>query len=140
MKLIQFPLLSPHVYGEESSTFTNALGESVSVKVCQTQALTEELLAKVCAAWLPLEGCMELNCAMFPQVLDGDRKAAHILARAVHEELPLPSLSPEQCLEMEGVWLDASQLGVWIDPIGRLVDVVALVAELMSSQMAQGSM
>ncbi len=57
---------------------------------------------------------------LLSQVLNGEKGAADILAKAVHEELPLPSLPPELLKGLaEGEGLDVSQLGVWIDPIGE---------------------
>ena len=41
---VQFPGLKDHIYGEESNTFANKLGESVTVEIKQTEAETCSLL------------------------------------------------------------------------------------------------
>lgn len=44
---LAFPELSDSIHGEESNTFTNTLGETVTVRVMETQEETEQLLMKV---------------------------------------------------------------------------------------------
>ena len=42
-----FPPLYDSIMGEESNTFTNTLGESLTVKVLETEEATRDLLKKV---------------------------------------------------------------------------------------------
>lgn len=57
----QYPLV--HIQGEETSTFTNGLGESIDLEITDNQDETIERLVKI---------------------LDGDRVAAELLATEVH--------------------------------------------------------
>lgn len=66
----------------------------MTVTVCSTEEETAKLLATV---------------------LDGDQTAASLLARAVHQD---PS-TIEAGTDGLAVPLKPSELGVWIDPIGK---------------------
>lgn len=88
----QFPEMSGFIHGEESNKFENGLGESVIVTVCPTEEETATLLASV---------------------LDGDRTAASLLARAIHQD-PATIQADTDGL---AVPLSPSELGIWIDPI-----------------------
>ncbi|XP_014826684.1 PREDICTED: inositol polyphosphate 1-phosphatase [Poecilia mexicana] len=88
----QFPELAGFIHGEESNKFENGLGESVTVTVCSTEEETAKLLATV---------------------LDGDRTAASLLARAVHQDPATIEASTDGLT----VPLKPSELGIWIDPI-----------------------
>ena len=44
---LQFPELKENIRGEEEATFTNALGESVTVKIQDDVSATADLLEKV---------------------------------------------------------------------------------------------
>lgn len=89
--------MKANIYGEESNTFTNALGATITVKIEDTPELTTELLS---------------------QVLDGNMDAAKLLAEEVHKEIQLDeretSLLPHELID------SYASVGVWIDPIGRL--------------------
>lgn len=69
-------------------------GESVTVTVCATEQGTAALLATV---------------------LDGDRTAASLLARAIHQDPATFDAGTEGLT----VPLSPSELGIWIDPIGE---------------------
>jgi len=92
----KFPVIAENIFGEESNTFTNTLGETVTVVVQASQTGTEELLAKV---------------------LNNNKQAATILARHVHEEIKIDDLSANLPEHLPGDLLAAEDLGIWIDPI-----------------------
>lgn len=97
--MLQFPLLRGYICGEEVNTFTNPLGESITVEVCATQDDTSTLLTKV---------------------LDGNAAAARLLAKAVHTEVATPELTEDvKRFLSETDYLDLENVGVWIDPLGR---------------------
>lgn len=91
-----FPELESNILGEESSEFTNSLGDTVSVCIGSTLEETQVCLEKV---------------------LDGNSIAAKILAEEVHKTVDyqfeklgnLPTI-PD---------IDYSRVGIWIDPIGK---------------------
>ncbi|XP_033639225.1 inositol polyphosphate 1-phosphatase-like [Asterias rubens] len=89
----KFPSLEDNVFGEESNTFTNTLGESITVAVQPTEAQT---------------------CTLLTKVLDGNACAASLLAKAVHQEIHMP---PDSRLDNLSVEVDFDSLGIWIDPI-----------------------
>ncbi|XP_048028877.1 inositol polyphosphate 1-phosphatase [Megalobrama amblycephala] len=88
----QFPELTGFIHGEESNKFENGLGESVTVTVCAQEEDTTALLAKV---------------------LDGDRAAASLLSKAIHQDLQLRDETAES-LQLS---ISPADVGIWIDPI-----------------------
>ncbi|KAJ8260175.1 hypothetical protein GJAV_G00177950 [Gymnothorax javanicus] len=88
----QFPEMKGFINGEESNKFENGLGESVTVRLCGTEAETAALLATV---------------------LDGDATAAALLARAVHQDLQVEDHTADS-LQLA---LQPGDLAIWIDPI-----------------------
>lgn len=94
---MQFPELAEHIHGEESNSFSNTLGETITVEIRETQQETAELLFKV---------------------LDGDKNAADILAAEVHKNIVMDDINSQisSCLNLD---IPVSNLGVWIDPIGK---------------------
>lgn len=92
----KFPVIAENIFGEESNTFTNTLGETITVAVQSSQAETEELLGRV---------------------LNNNKQAATILARHVHEEISIENLSANLPQHLPGDLLSAEDLGIWIDPI-----------------------
>lgn len=92
----KFPELKNFIRGEESNTFSNTLGETITVDVKQTEAETAELLGKV---------------------LDGDNRAAELLAVEVHKDILMDDINTKisGCLDLE---ISLDDLAVWIDPIG----------------------
>lgn len=95
----QYPSLCSKINGEESAEFTNSLGESITVRVCASECDTVALLGRV---------------------MDSNKAAASMLASAVHKDLPLPHIPQEQLKAVQSVSLCPSQLGIWIDPIGKV--------------------
>lgn len=93
-----FPELKDNIFGEESSEFTNSKGESVSVTIGASKEETESCLEKV---------------------LDGNSRAAELLAEEVHTKVEyyLPDVGTFPNLPV----IDYSKLGIWIDPIGEIV-------------------
>jgi len=95
----KYPGLKDDIFGEESNKFTNTLGESVQVQVCDTQDDTSKLLSKV---------------------LDGRKGAADILAKLVHSDIN-PGSDVEESLNKvpddEEEDINVDDFGIWIDPI-----------------------
>lgn len=87
-----------NIKGEESNKFTNTIGESIHVKVKDTEQET---------------------CALLVNVLDGDVDAARILARTVHSSVLLDILSGDHKARLSKVDFSTDNLGIWIDPIGE---------------------
>ena len=96
---LKYPGLKEDIFGEESNKFTNTLGESVQVRVCDTQNDTSKLLSKV---------------------LDGRQSAADILAKLVHSDIS-PTDDIEESLKKvpDEDDFNIDDYGIWIDPIGK---------------------
>ncbi|XP_051865640.1 inositol polyphosphate 1-phosphatase [Pristis pectinata] len=88
----KFPELASHIAGEESNHFENGLGETIIVKVCKTEQATAELISKV---------------------LDGNLKAAGLLAKCIHEDVHIDG--PD--LEKLNIDIPMDTIGIWVDPI-----------------------
>ena len=90
--------MKDNIFGEESNTFTNALGATITVKIEDTPEQTTELLS---------------------QVLDGNMDAAKLLAEEVHRDIQLDeretSLLPHDLID------SCANIGIWIDPIGKMI-------------------
>ncbi|XP_068081847.1 inositol polyphosphate 1-phosphatase isoform X2 [Anabrus simplex] len=96
--------LREHIKGEESNVFKNTVGESVVVQVQEDEYSTASLLNTV---------------------LNGDTRAAELLAREVHrnvsvEDINLPS--PFVPVDLE---LPLDDLGIWIDPIDSTAEYIS---------------
>lgn len=85
------------VQGEESNTFSNAMGETIVVKVCPTAEETTQLLAKV---------------------MDSDIETAELLATEVHKDVQLSDIPVVAELPLD-FDINVNDLGIWIDPIGK---------------------
>lgn len=94
----KFPQLENNICGEESSQFTNSLGDSVCVTIGSTKEETQVCLEKV---------------------LDGNSSAACILAEEVHNSVEFESDNLGVYPELPD--MDLSQIGIWIDPIGMIL-------------------
>jgi len=92
----RFPAIGRNIFGEETNSFTNTLGETVTVAVQENEGQTTELLTKV---------------------LNNNKEAAAILARHVHEEVRIESLRTSLPQGVPGDLLSVDDIGVWIDPI-----------------------
>lgn len=64
--VLQYPIIRDNIQGEETSTFTNGLGESIVLEIFDDPSQTAERLLKV---------------------LDGDSAAADLLAEQVHKNV-----------------------------------------------------
>lgn len=105
----KYPGIKSQIYGEESNLFTNTLGETICVQVQSTQEATSHLLMRV---------------------LDGNRSAADLLARAVHS--PVTSVATnteEEMVLVPDMELNIDQLGIWIDPIDSTASYIKGVEE-----------
>ncbi|RUS78447.1 hypothetical protein EGW08_013793 [Elysia chlorotica] len=87
----KIPSLADSIYGEESNTFTNTKGDTITIEICHKQEETKALLKSI---------------------LDGNDEAASLLSEAIHS-------SPEIQVASErlDVDIDTTDCGVWIDPI-----------------------
>ncbi|XP_033762742.1 inositol polyphosphate 1-phosphatase-like [Pecten maximus] len=90
----KIPDIKGSIYGEESNTFTNAVGESITVEIQATKQHTTDLLNKV---------------------LDGNKRAADLLAREAHESVAVDVGSGLE--KLVGLEVNVEDIGVWIDPI-----------------------
>ncbi|KAF4533199.1 hypothetical protein B566_EDAN001741 [Ephemera danica] len=95
-----FPEIADNIKGEESNMFTNTLGESISVQV---QDLEEETSALLC------------------KVLDGDKKAADLLAKEVHQDVQVNDILNNLKSHND---LPLDTLGIWIDPIDSTAEYI----------------
>ncbi|KAJ1520964.1 hypothetical protein ONE63_004039 [Megalurothrips usitatus] len=100
----QFPELAPHIKGEESAKFSNALGETVTVEVKSTKEETAEMLCKV---------------------LDGDQAAAEMLAEEVHRVVEIDRVNIGYVPIPPDLELPIEDLGIWIDPIDSTAEYIA---------------
>lgn len=98
----EFPDLAEHVKGEENNTFSNTLGESVTVEVCENFNDTAKLLEKV---------------------LNNDSEAASLLATEVHRDIELDDV-PGGNLLPDDLGLVVNDLGIWIDPIDSTAEYI----------------
>lgn len=89
-------MLENRINGEESNTFSNSLGESIEVKVLNSEEATSLLLERV---------------------LNGDSHAAELLAEAVHSDLNLSVVNTRKDFPDDPVVNE--NLSIWIDPIGK---------------------
>lgn len=89
----KFPSLAGNIHGEESNTFTNTLGESVTIQVRETTEDTAKLLNKV---------------------LNGNTEAATLLAKVIHQDVVVEITNDQNDLE---TCIPDDEIGLWIDPI-----------------------
>uniref|UniRef100_A0A1I8IJQ6 G_PROTEIN_RECEP_F1_2 domain-containing protein n=1 Tax=Macrostomum lignano TaxID=282301 RepID=A0A1I8IJQ6_9PLAT len=90
----KFPGMGKRVTGEENNKFTNTVGEAVTLEIKDNKKKTTSTLMKI---------------------LDGNERAAGVLANLVHEEMNLPR--PAELQAFEQLQLDKKAIGVWVDPI-----------------------
>lgn len=86
------------VRGEENNVFSNTLGQTITVEVCQTKEETAELLTKV---------------------LDGNGEAAKLLSSEVHKEINLSDITVSHVNIPLDLEIDVANVEIWIDPIGK---------------------
>lgn len=85
--------------GEEDNTFSNTLDETIYVEIQEDVEGTANLLKKV---------------------LNGDEKAAKLLATEVHKDISIDDVNASNDNIPEAFELDCTNLAIWIDPIGKL--------------------
>ena len=95
----QFSELAKLVRGEETNVFSNKLGKTIVVEVCSTSTETTKLLA---------------------EVLNDDAEIAELLACEIHKEISLGELPIQVDTELCDFNIDIDDLGIWIDPIGKI--------------------
>ncbi|ELT90747.1 hypothetical protein CAPTEDRAFT_155188 [Capitella teleta] len=108
----KFPSLVANIRGEESNTFTNTLGESITVQLQEDIESTAQLLCKV---------------------LDGNQAASKLLAQVAHDSVEIDVPASLQNIPDE---VDENSIGIWIDPI----DSTAQYIEGHKSVLASGSL
>ncbi|XP_031829066.1 inositol polyphosphate 1-phosphatase isoform X2 [Nomia melanderi] len=98
----EFPELAKVLQGEENNIFSNAVGETVIIKVCSTIEETVQLLAKV---------------------MDSDITTAELLAAEVHKDIELLDvpINTELSLDFD---INVDDLGIWVDPIDSTADYI----------------
>lgn len=62
-------------------------------------------------------GTEEETATLLATVLDGDHTAASLLAKAIHQD----PHTIESSIDGPTVPLNPSELGIWIDPIGKTI-------------------
>ena len=92
----KFPVVAENIFGEESNTFTNTLGETVTVAVQDSEEQTTDLLTKV---------------------LNNNKEAAALLSRHVHEDVIIATLRTVSPEGLPSDILTVDDVGIWIDPI-----------------------
>ncbi|XP_071451619.1 inositol polyphosphate 1-phosphatase isoform X2 [Hetaerina americana] len=97
----EFPEIAEFIKGEENNTFTNTLGESITVEVKECSGDTSSMLCKV---------------------LDGNENAANLLAAEVHREI---HLEEDFSRLSDCPQLPINQLGIWIDPIDSTAEYIS---------------
>lgn len=95
---LQFPILQHKIKGEEVNSFTNTLGETISVEIRETVDSTAESLERI---------------------LNGNGRAATILATEVHREIDIADINIGPIALPDNAEVDMRTLGIWIDPIGN---------------------
>ncbi|XP_002733886.1 inositol polyphosphate 1-phosphatase-like [Saccoglossus kowalevskii] len=101
----KFPSMRDHIYGEEDNTFTNTLGETITVGVKATKEETSTLLSIA---------------------LDGNTAAADILASVIHEDIQHVEDEKVQSCNLD---IEVSSLAVWIDPIDSTAEYIKGVSD-----------
>lgn len=101
----KFPGISDTIFGEENNKFENTIGESVVVKIEKTSEGTSNLLLKV---------------------LDGNYKAANLLANVVHSSgtVNFDEYLTKFIDENISIELNLNDIGIWIDPIDSTSEYV----------------
>ncbi|CAD7084508.1 unnamed protein product [Hermetia illucens] len=97
-----FPEMVGNINGEESATFTNTLGESVTIAIGENAQETAACLEKV---------------------LNQNKLAAELLAEEVHREVEYIGSGPT--MPMAPSDLNYNKIGIWIDPIDATAEYIA---------------
>lgn len=94
--MVQFPDVASNIRGEENDTFSNAAGETATVRVSADAAETAECLLRLLA---------------------GDAAAAELLTQEVHRDVAAVPDGEMPDLPMDG--FNFANMGIWVDPIGE---------------------
>ncbi|KAL8622398.1 hypothetical protein ACOMHN_041726 [Nucella lapillus] len=99
----EFPEMKGSIFGEESNQFTNALGESTTIHLCDTQQQTSQLLK---------------------DILDDNEEAALLLSQVVHSKAETaPSI--EHLDTLQHACMPSDDVGIWIDPIDSTAQYIS---------------
>lgn len=98
MFFFKIPVLQKKIKGEEVNSFTNTLGETISIEIKDSVEGTAETLEKI---------------------LDGNSRAATILANEVHREIDIKDVNIGDVPLPDALQVEMKTLGIWIDPIGN---------------------
>jgi len=102
MQLFQFPDIANNIYGEENNSFSNALGETITVSIQSTVEETAGLLSKV------LDDGSSSNS-----------RAAQILANEIHRDMTSDVIGDQRLQDIPtDLLFPYDDIGIWIDPIG----------------------
>nr|CAD7420013.1 unnamed protein product [Timema poppensis] len=101
---IQFSDIAGHIYGEETNSFTNTLGDTITVEVQKDQDSTAALLSKV---------------------LDGDTIAANLLASEVHRDMVLAEVDAGSVPLPLNLELPLQSMAMWVDPIDSTAEYIS---------------
>ncbi|XP_044262357.1 inositol polyphosphate 1-phosphatase isoform X2 [Tribolium madens] len=100
----KFPALKSSIFGEETNTFLNKLGDSITVEIKDTREATADLLRIV---------------------LNQDSQAADLLAHEVHNEVLLLETRQNPSIE----FTLGEEIGVWVDPIDSTAEYINGIEE-----------
>nr|CAD7575749.1 unnamed protein product [Timema californicum] len=101
---ISFSDIAGHIYGEETNSFTNTLGDTITVEVQKDQDSTAALLSKV---------------------LDGDTIAANLLASEVHRDMVLAEVDAGSVPLPLNLELPLQSMAMWVDPIDSTAEYIS---------------
>jgi len=90
--------MAQHIYGEESNMFTNSVGECIRISIGATHEETRQMLQKVLS--------------------EQHSQAAELLASEVHRVIKLDDDEKLHDIPIDEL-TPYSNLGIWIDPIGK---------------------
>ena len=99
---LQYPALEGYVLGEETASFTNQHGQTTDICIPphhDAEAVTS-------------------TTDMLRPALGGDNQAAEALSAAIH--CRIEAVDEERELEGVSGEVDVSQMGIWLDPIGKI--------------------
>ncbi|CAG2057891.1 unnamed protein product [Timema podura] len=140
----QFSDIAGHIYGEETNSFTNTLGDTITVEVQKDQDSTAALLSKFSdiaghiygeetnsftntlgdTITVEVQKDQDSTAALLSKVLDGDTIAANLLASEVHRDMVLAEVDTGSVPLPLNLELPLKSMAMWVDPIDfRLIGV-----------------
>nr|CAD7425026.1 unnamed protein product [Timema monikensis] len=130
----QFSDIAGYIYGEETNSFTNTLGDTITVEVQKDQDSTAALLSK----WprdAPRETLYLASAthhrtsvvadARHAEVLDGDTIAANLLASEVHRDMVLAEVDAGSVPLPLNLELPLQSMAMWVDPIDSTAEYIS---------------